>query len=50
MRTDTVKGFLSRILTPANQAEEVLEEIRSLDPVKESTALVAHKEKDPGGL
>ncbi|RPI76954.1 MAG: polysaccharide pyruvyl transferase family protein [Desulfobacteraceae bacterium] len=44
MRTDTVKGFLSHVLSPAQDIMEILNLIRSLDMAAESEKIIRHKE------
>lgn len=44
MRTDTVNGFLSRIVAPGQSAAEVLEIIKGLDIGLESEKIIRHKE------
>jgi len=44
MRTDTVNGFLSRIIEPQDPAEDILAQIRALDISRESEKLINHKE------
>lgn len=44
MRTDTVNGFLSRIIQPNDSVEDILVQIRGLDLPAESERIIKHKE------
>lgn len=43
MRTDTVKGFLSHVISPKDDIEDVLIHIETMDLLKESRKIISHK-------